>query len=59
MYDRLLEHAPGYHSFPSARVSGFGAFQRSGEDFAAPLRQRCAASPPSSRGAERRRTRPR
>lgn len=40
MYDRIFEHAPGIRPFPSARVFGFGAFHRSGEDFAAPLRQR-------------------
>ena len=41
MFDRIFDHAPGHHPFPSARVFGFGAFHRSGEDFAAPLRQRC------------------
>lgn len=40
MYDRLFEHAGGEPPFPSARVFGFGAFHRSGEDFAAPWRQR-------------------
>lgn len=40
MYDRLFEHASGAAPFPSARVFGFGAFHRSGEDFAMPWRER-------------------
>jgi fatty-acyl-CoA synthase len=40
MFDRIFDHASGSHPFPSARVFGFGAFHRSGEDFAVPLRQR-------------------
>jgi fatty-acyl-CoA synthase len=40
MYDRIFEHAPGARPFASARVFGFGAFHRSGEDFAVPLRRR-------------------
>jgi fatty-acyl-CoA synthase len=39
MYDRLFEHASGAPPFPSARVCGFGAFHRSGEDFAMPWRE--------------------
>lgn len=42
MYERIFEHAASEHPFPAARVFGFGAFHRSGEDFAAPWRKRGA-----------------